>query len=89
MSRGIWFSIACNEAAAALGGYEKIDASLDAFWDALEREPHGFPSIKTQLFSAKFILTKPARDVPALVWLFTIAVNGDVTLEHVELFEAY
>jgi hypothetical protein len=89
MSRRIIFSARCDEAASAIGGYESIDCSLDAFWGGLQNDPHGFLSIKTQLYSAKFIVTKPLKNVPPLVWIFTISTNGDVILDHVEIYENY
>jgi len=89
MGRGIWFSPECEQAANEIGGFQFIDCSLDAFWDSLQKDPHGFPSIKSQMYSAKFIVTKPIANVPPLVWLFTIALNGDVTLTHVEIYESY
>ena len=89
--RRIFFSRSCDAAAERLGGYERIDASLDAFWDSLLHNPAGFPEIEGNLpwLRARFIVTKPVEDVRALVWLFVIEDDGDLVIDHVEEFESY
>ena len=88
--RRIFFSRSCDAAAERLGGYERIDASLDAAWDGLVHDPTGFSEIKCELwFSARYIPTKPFGRVPALVWVFVIEADGDVVIDHVEEFEGY
>jgi hypothetical protein len=87
--RSIVFSKACDDAAEKIGGYRRIDASLDAIWDPLVRNPYGFPSIQSDWYSARYIVTKPFGQVPALVWVFTIEQGGHVTIEHVELYDGY
>jgi hypothetical protein len=43
--RNIRFDPACEAAADNLGGYRALDECLDAYWDALDRNPRGFPVI--------------------------------------------
>jgi hypothetical protein len=52
VERKIFFSKECDSAALAVGGYEKIDKTLDAIWDALLRNPYGFTQIECDWFSA-------------------------------------
>ena len=87
--RKIFQSKACDEAAEALGGYQRIDSSISgAVWDALVRNPYGFKEVGYGRYSARYIVTKPYADVPALLWWFRIDM-GDVIIEHVEEFENY
>jgi hypothetical protein len=91
MERGrrIFFSKNCDDAAKAVGGYERIDDSLIPIFDALERNPYGFPVVESDWFSARVIVTKPFLNTPSLVWTFYIEPNGDVVLDHVEEYEGY
>jgi len=86
--RRIWFSPDCDKAAERLGGYRRVDRSLDAFWDGLSRDPYGFPKIETDWFSIRYIITESIGTIPSLIWFFTIE-SGDVTLTHVEEHETY
>lgn len=86
--RRIIFSHECDAAAERIGGYKRIDPSLDPVLDALARNPYGFPMQQSDWFDFRYIVTKPIDDCPALIWTFTIE-NGDVTLRHVEEDEAY
>ena len=88
-SRQIFFSTNCNAAAVKIGGYERINASLIPVFDALERNPYGFPRIESDWFSSRYIVTKPFHDTPPLVWLFYIEPTGDIVIDHVEEFEGY
>jgi hypothetical protein len=88
-SRRIFFSKECDAAALLVGGYERIDCSLDAIWDALLRNPYGFPKIECDWFSARYIVTKPFMDSPALVWIFVIELDGDVIIDNVEEYQNY
>jgi hypothetical protein len=87
--RGIFFSRRCDAAAEILGGYRRIDEALDAVWDALSRNPYGLPKCECDWFSARYIVTKPYGDAPALVWLIIIEPSGDVIIDHVEEYEDY
>ena len=89
MARSILFATSCDLAAEVLGGYERIDSSLDAVMQGLMVNPYGFPRIESDFYSARYIRTKPIRDVPPLVWLFEIDANNDVILMHVEEYERY
>lgn len=87
--RQIVFSKKCDTAAKALGGYQCIDISLDAAWDALNLNPYGFPLIENDWFSARIIVTKPVGNLSALVWVFVIEEGGSVLIDHVEEYDAY
>ena len=87
--RKIFFSDECESAASRLGGYERIESCLDAIWDALIRNPYGFPQIESDWFSARYIVTKSFQGVPALLWIFTIGAEGEVVINHVEEYENY
>lgn len=87
--RRIFFSQNCDEAAERIGGYKRLDDSLIPIFDALEKNPYGFPSIESDWFSARYIVTEPFLNSPALVWLFYIEPSGDVVLDDVEEFEPY
>lgn len=88
--RRIMFSKQCDEAAERIGGYQAIDEALTVgIYNSLARNPYGFPSVESDWFSARYIVTKPFGNTPALVWIFTIEPTGDVVLEHVEVFENY
>ncbi len=87
--RAIFFSQQCDACAARLGGYERIDASLDAVWDALVRSPHNLPRVESDWYAARYVTTIPFRDVPALLWTFEIQADGDVVIDHVEEFDDY
>ena len=79
-------SESCDAAAELLGGYERIDCSLDPIWEAINRNPEGFEKIEADEFCARYVITKPICDLPALIWIFTIMGNGDIIFEHVEVF---
>ncbi len=88
--RRILFSAECESAAARIGGFQRIDESLAAgIYDALERNPYGFPLLESDWFTARMIATKPFRSMPALVWLFVIDENKDIVITHVQEFEDY
>ena len=85
----IIFSPECDAAAAALEGYERIDRSLDAMWEALSRNPEGFDLIDVDEFSTRYVITTKMHGVPALVWLFSIEESGDIIFTHVETYQGY
>lgn len=88
--RRILFAEECDAAAAMLGGYENIDDALtSAIYDALDRNPYGFPIVESDWFSARYIVTKPFRTTRALLWVFVIEGNGDVVIRHVEEYDNY
>jgi hypothetical protein len=82
------FSADCDKAAEAIGGYGRIDKSLDASWDGLHTNPHGFPIYESDWFSVRYILTRPMPGIPPLLWTFRI-FRDEVELLHVEEFERY
>lgn len=84
------FAQECNGAAAALGGYERIDGALTSgIYDALDRNPWGFPIVESDWYSARYIVTKPFGNTSALVWVFIIQSDGDIEIKHVEEYEGY
>ena len=87
--REIAFSAKCDAAADRMGGYIRIDESLIPIFDALYHDPTGFPRVDVDWCACRFIVTKPFRDVPALLWLFYIEPSGRVVIDHVEEFEGY
>ena len=87
--RAIFFSAQCDECAARLGGYARIDRSLDAVWDTLRRNPYALPRVESDWYSARYVTTIPFNAVPALVWTIEIQSNGDVVIDYVEEFEDY
>ena len=88
-SRRIVFSPACDIAAEKLGGYERIDFSLDTVWDVLRHDPYRLPRCETDWFSARYINTKPSSGCPALIWLIVIEAGGAIIIDHVEESEEY
>lgn len=82
------FTDECNQAAERLGGYARIDCSLDAFWDGLYRNPYGFPKYESDWFSVRYIITKPIYDVPPLIWYISVSAD-EVLLLYVEEYEKY
>ena len=88
-NRAIFFSAQCDACADRLGGYERIDQALDAVWDALHRNPYALPKIESDWYAARYLTTKPFRDVPALLWTIEIQSNGDVVIDHVEIYDDY
>ncbi len=88
--RKIIFADECHLSAAKLGGYEAIDDALTSgIYDALDRYPWGFPSVESDWYSARYIVTKPFRQTCALLWVFVIDSSGDVIIKHVEEYENY
>jgi hypothetical protein len=84
-SRQIIFDSDCDVAAKALGGYERIDRSLDGSWQSLLLEPREFPIVETLGGSVRYIRTKKiSNGVPELLWYFIIDEKEDVILVHVE-----
>jgi len=86
-NRNIRYDPECDTAAELLGGYEAIDESLDAYLDALDREPRGFTVVECAWGRVRVIQTKPIGRVPALLWYFVLEANGDVLITNVEKFE--
>lgn len=89
MARLVIFAASCDIAATALGGYERIDCSLEPMMQGLVVNPYGFPLIESDYYRARYISTIPINDLPALIWVFTIDADNNVTLIHVEEFENY
>jgi hypothetical protein len=84
----VFFSSECDKAADALGGYVRIDKSLDAFWEGLHTNPYGFPQFESDWFSVRYIITRPMPGIPPLLWTFKIS-GDEVEMLHVEEFERY
>lgn len=84
MGRQIIYAAEFDHGVDALGGYRAIDRAIDTVIDALYRNPHGFNKFENDFISFRYALTKPIDYIPALIIIFSIAANGDVTLEHIE-----
>ncbi len=82
--RQIIYSTAFDKAVDDLGGHRSVDAALDTIIDGLHRNPYGFNKFESDFISFRYAITKATVLIPPLVVIFTIAENGDVTLEHVE-----
>ena len=89
MARAIIFAPSCDAAALVLGGYQRIDPALDAVMQGLMVNPYSFPLVESDFYRARYLRTRPIRDLPSLVWLFSIDVDNNVILQHVEEFEEY
>lgn len=89
MARSLVFAASCDLAAKILGGYERIDTSLEVVMQGLMVNPYAFPRIESDFYNARYIRTKPIRDIPSLIWLFQIEPNNDVLFTHVEEYERY
>ena len=87
--RAVFYSAQCNECADKLGGYERIDDSLNAIWDVLRRNPYALPRVESDWYAARYVTTLPFGQAPALLWTIEIQANGDVVIDHVEEFENY
>ena len=79
------------EAVAELGGYRAVDLALDSIKPGLMKNPHGYTLHENQFTSFRYAVTRKVmwarKQIPPLVVIFTIAENGDVHLQHVEVFE--
>jgi len=85
--RQIIFDVEFDAAIEKLGGYILVDEALDPILDGLSRNPYGFPLIENDWVRIRYVVTKPTGYLPSLVVTFTIEINGDVILRHVEEFE--
>jgi hypothetical protein len=74
------FAVAVNN----LGGPRAIDQALDLIKEGLYLNPYGFPKFENDWVSFRYVRTKGIDFIPPLVFIFSIAKNGDVILDHVE-----
>ena len=89
MRRSIIYSPSCDIAADDLGGYVRIDASLEGAIQGLLVNPYSFPLIESDHYKARYVPTIPLGDLPSLVWLFYIDNENNVIMFHVEEFQRY
>lgn len=82
--RQIIYAVEFDQEVEALGGYRAIDEALDTILDGLYRNPYGFNKFENEFISFRYVITKAISSLPPLVVVFSIASNGDVTLEHIE-----
>lgn len=91
--RQIRYEKTFDDAAAALGGYHRIDPALEPILDGLRRNPYGFPLIENDWLRVRYAVTRPIRRenevIPALLVVFSIVSTGEVSLLHVEEYQAY
>jgi len=77
----------CDEAAKRLGGYEKIDPSLDTILEPLTSNPWGFDIVECAWGSVRVARTIARDECPALIWYFLLDEREDVILVNVEADE--
>lgn len=91
--RHLIFEKSFDDAVAAIGGYEIVDEVLDVIIDALYHNPYGFPHIENDWVRLHYAVTRRLtigeREILALVFVFVILENNDVSLRHVEEYEGY
>jgi len=87
--RGIKADPRFKEAVERLGGYRLVDEAMEPIIDGLYRNPWGFSSIENDWFRVRYAITKPTETLPALIIIFQIDPDNDVTLLHAEESETY
>jgi hypothetical protein len=87
--RGIRSDSDFDAAVERLGGYRLVDRAMEPIIDSLYRKPWEFNLIENDWVRIRYAITKPTENLPALIVLFQIEDNNDVTLLHVEESETY
>lgn len=92
--RRVVFAHSFDECTEALGGHKIVDEALAPVIDALYRNPFAFDAIEivfngNELVSCRYAITKPLRNLPAIVVVFTIDGNDDVEITHAEEADRY
>ena len=82
--RGIKFDPEFDTAMERLGGYRLVDEALEPILDGLYRNPWGFPFIENDWIRIRYGHTLPTQTLPALLVVFRIEPNNDVTLLYAE-----
>ena len=76
-----------DQAADAIGGYQRIDDSLDTILEPLTRNPRGFPTVECAWGSVRYARTKAVHECPPLLWYFLMDQQENVVIVHVEIDE--
>jgi hypothetical protein len=87
MGRKIIYDPECDAAAERLGGYERIDPSLDTILEPLTRDPKGYDLVQCAWGSVRVARTLPRQGCPPLIWYFLLDENDDIILVNVEIDE--
>ncbi len=87
--RGIKFDPDFDAAVERLGGYRLVDEALEPILDGLYRNPWGFPFIENDWIRVRYAQTIPTQTLPALLVVFRIEANNDVTLLYAEETDSY
>lgn len=78
-------------AVEALGGAQLIDLALDSVIPGLTSNPFGYKLHEHLFTSFRYAITRPinwpALSMPPLVVIFTIDEDGNVHLQHVEVWD--
>ena len=78
-----------DAAVEQLGGYRLVDEAMEPILDGLYRNPWGFSYIENDWVRVRFAITKPTETLPALMIIFQIEPNNDVSLLYAEESETY
>ena len=62
---------------------------MDSIVLALAINPYDARVIETDRCRARYVVSEPKGDVPALVWTFQITDDNNVVMTHVEECEGY
>jgi hypothetical protein len=87
--RGIRADPSFNEAVERLGGQRLVDEAMEPILDGLYRNPWGFECIENDWIRVRYAITIPTETLPALLIIFKIESDNDVTLLHAEESETY
>ena len=87
--RGIKFDPEFDAAVQRLGGYRLVDEALEPIMEGLYRNPWGFPFIENDWIRVRYAKTIPTQTLPALLIVFRIEPNNDVTLLYAEEAELF
>lgn len=87
--RNIKFDLEFDAAVERLGGYRLVDEALEPIMDGLYRNSWGFAFIENDWIRVRYARTIPTQTLPALLVIFRIEPNNDVTLVYAEEADAY
>jgi hypothetical protein len=87
--RGIIYDSSFDAAVERLGGYRLVDEALEPILDGLYNNPWGFRYVENDWVRVRYAITKPTDMLPALLVVFRIEHNNDVTMLHAEESDNY
>lgn len=80
-----------QDAVVLVGGAQLVDLALSSIIHGLMRNPYGYGLHENQFTSFRYAITRKVMwtepQIPPLIVTFTISENGDVHLQHVEVYE--